>query len=93
MSYDENKFVTDIDLVLGEIRRLLIEKNKAYGNSVFEPLMILSKLSVRDRIFVRIEDKLNRAFHGEDLGEDTLLDLLGYLILERIDAHRKSQAK
>ncbi len=93
MSYDAEKFTTDLNEVLKEVRALLIEKNKAYNNSVFEPLMVLSKASVRERILIRAEDKLNRAFHGSELGEDTLLDLLGYLVLERIDAKRNATTK
>ena len=72
------------------LKDLLLEKNKKYGNSALEPKRIFSKLSNIEQILVRIDDKLSRiqnlgasnALITE--GEDQTLDLLGYLILLRI---------
>lgn len=90
MSYDSKKFLDDLDHVLCEVREILIAKNAAYSDSALNPTPILSKLSVKERLLVRMDDKLNRLAQGSDNGEDTKLDLLGYLILERIDAKRNS---
>lgn len=67
------------------ISELLVEKNKCYGNSIFEPCNIFSKASALEQIDVRIDDKLNRIAKGTEYqGDDTELDLIGYLILKRI---------
>jgi len=66
------------------IKAMLLEKNAAYGNSALDPLRIFSKASPLESIRVRIDDKLSRLSRGSDVGEDTILDLIGYLILLRI---------
>lgn len=78
-------FITQLDEVLGEVRALLIHKNRVYGNSALEPIRIFSKCDRREQIRVRIDDKLSRIMEGdpEDV-EDTVRDLLGYLILDSI---------
>ncbi len=94
MAYDETEFVTDLDQVLKNIRDLLVFKNKAYGNSVLEPKMIFSKLSAAERIKVRLDDKASRlAGGGADDGEDTVKDMLGYLILEQVYLLRQERKK
>ena len=67
------------------IRDMLLEKNKAYGNSFSRPLRIFSKADPEEQLLVRIDDKLSRIARG-DLAdpEDTILDLCGYLILLRV---------
>lgn len=69
-----------------EIANLLIEKNKAYGNSVAEPTGIFAKrIDTLGQIDVRIDDKLSRLSKGQEYpGDDTILDLAGYLILRMI---------
>lgn len=76
-----------------EIAEFLIEKNKAYGNSVFEPLRIFSSGDWVEAIHVRIDDKLSRMARGYAAGEDVELDLLGYLILKRVGMSIKGDAK
>jgi hypothetical protein len=67
------------------LSEMLMEKNKSYGNSAIEPNKFFSKLDWEDRINVRIDDKLNRIVKGSEfVGEDTELDLIGYLILKRV---------
>jgi hypothetical protein len=59
----------------------------AYGNSVFNPINIFSDLSPEKGLRVRIDDKLKRIMNdvqNDQFQEDTLLDLIGYLILLRI---------
>ncbi len=90
MVYDAERFTNDLNDVLKEVRTLLIQKNKSYNDSALSPIKLLSKASVRERLFIRIDDKLNRLVSGAESDEDTLLDLLGYFILERIDAKRNN---
>jgi hypothetical protein len=74
-----------ITAVCEEIKNMLIEKNEAYGNSAAEPVRVFSKSDNLEQIRVRIDDKLSRiAKSGEDFDdEDTVLDLIGYLVLYR----------
>lgn len=68
--------------VLQDIQDLLVEKNEAYGNSALDPINVFSKASSIEQLKVRIDDKLNRLYHGKEYGqEDTITDLTGYLIL------------
>ena len=74
------------------IGNMLNEKNKAYGNSVFEPIGIFAKTDWENQINTRIDDKLCRVSRGSEYpGDDTILDLIGYLILLRVG--RKLYAK
>jgi hypothetical protein len=66
------------------IAEMLIEKNKAYGNSALDPVRVFSKAETTEQIKVRIDDKLSRLSRGQAAGEDVVQDLLGYLILLRI---------
>ena len=71
--------------VCDEIKEMLLAKNAAYGNSVADPVRIFSKASSFEQINVRIDDKLSRIMHGAEYeGDDTELDLIGYLILKRV---------
>ena len=66
--------------------RMLLEKNVKYGNSALEPTRIFSKASTTEQLLVRIDDKLSRIKTTglEAPDEDTLNDLIGYLILLKI---------
>jgi len=70
------------------LKAMLLEKNRAYGNSALEPVRIFSKASPEEQILVRIDDKINRLMKGSEAGEDVVQDLIGYLVLLRI-ARRK----
>ena len=78
-------FEQKLDSVLANIREMLLDKNRKYGNSALEPLRIFSKADPLEQISVRIDDKLSRikSAQADDL-EDAKLDLIGYLILEAI---------
>jgi len=80
------KTQNSIKWTCNEIRDLLISKNKAYGDSALEPDNIFSKLDNAQAICARIDDKLSRIKNVglEDKTEDTLDDLIGYLILLKI---------
>ena len=68
------------------IKALLLEKNEAYGDSALVPLSIFSQGNASDSLCARIDDKLAR-IKNKGLGdatEDTLSDVIGYLILLQI---------
>lgn len=69
-----------------KIKDLLLQKNREYGDSALNPLGIFSKLIPLDAIKIRIDDKLARiAYSGQkNIKEDTVLDLIGYLILLKV---------
>lgn len=69
--------------VCDEVCKMLLQKNAAYGNSVPDPLCVFSKANAMERIHVRLDDKLSRLSRGSEAGEDTELDIVGYLILKR----------
>jgi hypothetical protein len=82
LSFDDK-----LKLVLTQIKSLLQSKNKKYGNSALEPVRIFSKANETDQILCRIDDKLSRIKNmGSDtqIDEDTVNDLIGYLILLKI---------
>ncbi|ALJ19505.1 hypothetical protein AOA12_06125 [Microbacterium sp. No. 7] len=61
---------------------MLIEKNAAYGDSALDPVRIFSKAPADEQIRVRIDDKLSRLARGSEYpGDDTVMDLIGYLVL------------
>ena len=67
-----------------EIRDLLVEKNEAYGNAVFERGVLFDVEPIY-AIQARINDKLNRLKNNTVYQSDNdLLDLTGYLILLQI---------
>lgn len=71
-----------------ELADFLVGKNAAYGNSAADPINIFAKgLDPLQNIDIRIDDKLNRLSKGSEyLGDDTVKDLTGYLILRMIIA-------
>jgi hypothetical protein len=74
-----------LDEVLAEIRELLLSKNASYGNSALQPIGIFARGNPIEQIDVRIDDKLNRIKNGHEFhGEDTIKDLIGYLILRLV---------
>lgn len=74
------------------LRDMLIEKNRAYGNSALDPLRVFSKADPEEQIRVRLDDKLSRLARGSAAGEDVELDLPGYLILLRVARRLKGGA-
>ena len=68
------------------VRDLLLEKNAAYGDSALKPANIFAKGSAVENLACRIDDKLmrikNRGITADT--EDTIQDLIGYLILLKI---------
>jgi hypothetical protein len=67
---------------LRSVADLVIEKGKAYGDSLGKPVNVFSNLSVADGIRVRLDDKIARVARGGVYpGDDNLKDLAGYLAL------------
>ncbi len=75
-----------INEVCNSVRDLLLEKNRKYGDSALNPSRIFSKSNAVEQIKVRIDDKLSRISTSgtSDVDEDTLQDLIGYLVLLKI---------
>lgn len=68
--------------VVSEIKEMLIAKNRAYGDSALEPVRVFSKAENVEQLYVRIDDKLSRVQRGHEYpGDDTISDLIGYLVL------------
>lgn len=73
-----------IKKVCDEVAEFLIAKNRSYGNSAEKPVRIFSRMDTIDQIHVRLDDKLSRIARGSEYqGDDTELDIIGYLILKR----------
>lgn len=72
--------------IITEVKDLLIEKNRAYGDSAINPSNIFSNGDALDSLGARIDDKLMRIKNTgiTDETEDTLIDLIGYLVLYKV---------
>lgn len=81
-----NDSANKITITANAVRDLLLEKNAAYGDSALKPSNIFARGSAVDNIACRIDDKLMRIKNKglNDATEDTLQDLIGYLILLKI---------
>jgi len=79
------QFASDVRRITEAIGNMLIEKNRAYGNSALSPVRIFSSADRTESLLIRIDDKLSRISRGTEFpGEDTIDDLIGYLILLKI---------
>ena len=78
-----NNFGKKLLTVTREVTELLMEKNKAYGDTALNPPRIFSKLSSSEAICARLDDKISRIQNKgiNDDTEDTVNDLIGYLLL------------
>jgi hypothetical protein len=71
--------------ICDEIKSMLLEKNRKYGNSALDPIRIFSKADAKEQIRVRIDDKLSRLRSLQsDETEDVISDLIGYLVLLKV---------
>ena len=75
-----------IEEMCESMKNLLIEKNRNYGDSATNPSNVFSDGSAVDSICARIDDKLMRIQNKgiNDKTEDTISDLIGYLILLKV---------
>jgi len=95
---DDIKYTTktqrEIQYACEEIEKMLIEKNRKYGNSALDPARIFSKANPEEQLKVRIDDKISRMQQGEtDDDEDVVDDLIGYLILLKVAKGRITPPK
>lgn len=89
---EQKIFADDLSAVVGEIREMLLDKNRKYGDSALSPKRVFSKASAVEQINVRMDDKLSRLMSGQlDDTEDVELDLIGYIILKRIAKMREAR--
>ena len=74
-----------IKKICNEIEKVLLEKNKRYGNSATEPINIFSSADAKFGIRQRLDDKLKRIKTStkklEELRKNDVFDIIGYLIL------------
>jgi hypothetical protein len=84
-------FAIQVEEVLEQIHKMLIDKNRKYGNSALEPLGVFSQLSAKEGLLIRIDDKLKRIKNGslQKDDEDVVNDLIGYLVLLKISENKK----
>ncbi len=81
-----------IKRVVSEIEKMLIAKNRAYGDSALEPVRVFSKAENIEQLYVRIDDKLSRVKRGHEYpGDDTISDLIGYLVLLLVAKERNER--
>ena len=75
-----------IEEVCESMKNLLLQKNRAYGDSATNPSNVFSSGSAIDSLCARIDDKLMRIQNKgiNDKTEDTVSDLIGYLILLKV---------
>jgi hypothetical protein len=79
-------FIAEVGVAL---THLLLMKNQRYGDSAINPIEVFAKdLTPRQRMAVRMDDKLNRMKNGLGTnggdGEHPGIDLAGYLVLDII---------
>ena len=86
--YWETKPTRDlISQIYASQSNLVQEKNKRYGNSALEPIGVFSKHIKTENseplngILVRLDDKLKRVKHGDEIRKNDVSDLMGYLAL------------
>ena len=80
---DTISFSEKLDKEIKIVSDLLKEKNKSYGNTALNPTNVFSKLNATEALCARIDDKLARIKNKgiNDETEDTVDDLIGYLLL------------
>jgi len=83
----ENTVPYKIAAIYASQSNLVVEKNKRYGNAALEPLGVFCKHIKTENseslngILVRLDDKLKRVKHGEEIRKNDVSDLMGYLAL------------
>ncbi len=87
--------MTTQELIKEEARKivmLLLEKNKAYGDTANNPPKVFSKLDAVEGLCARIDDKLSRIKQRgiTDETEDSVSDLIGYLILLKVQMNKNN---
>lgn len=87
-------FNKEVKQITSDIAKMLIEKNKSYGNSALNPIRVFSKADDLEQLYVRLDDKLSRIKRGCDYkNEDVINDLIGYLIITKIKRKQYEKEK
>lgn len=92
MTTTREKIIAKVD----QIETTLLQKNEAYGDSANNPIRLFSKASPKEQLLVRLDDKISRIARGTNhdaVPEDTILDLIGYLVLLSIAQDDEKAAK
>jgi len=77
-----------------EIAEFLARKNASYGNSALHPIGVFANGDAVDSLAARIDDKLSRMKYAPAAyGEDTIKDLIGYLVLLTLALEDREHAK
>jgi hypothetical protein len=77
-----------------EIAEFLVEKNKSYGDSALYPVGIFAKGDAVESLSARLDDKLARLkFSPGAYGEDTIKDMIGYLVFLTLALEDRAHAK
>ena len=78
----ENDTQKKIKEICDEIAKLLIDKNKKYGNSALKPKNIFYKGNAENSILIRLDDKIGRIINNNgEIRTNDIVDIIGYLIL------------
>jgi hypothetical protein len=64
--------------ITDSLAKVLMEKNKRYGNSALNPIHVFNGKS---KVGQRADDKISRIANSEQLRKNDVCDLIGYLIL------------
>ena len=84
----------DICTVMDELKELLLEKNRKYGDSALNPVRVFSQASPLEQLKVRLDDKLSRIRNAQDdEDEDVLTDLIGYVVLYKIALRQQQRVE
>ena len=70
-----------IESVFNNMRDLVLEKNKRYGDSALNPIKCFSKVSADESIRIRLDDKLKRIMNASEIRKNDVADIIGYLSL------------
>lgn len=89
-------FEDKLDVILTYYQEKLKRKNKNYGDAALNPINIFSKRPAIEQLKTSIDHKLsrikNKGLDG-DGQEDSLDDLIGYLILLKIELSYSNETK
>ena len=85
----DDSFVKAVQEELKALGALLIEKNKAYGDSISSKPLFVKDVSIETAIMVRANDKIKRldnllkngGTENDETIDDTIRDLAGYCVL------------
>ena len=76
----ELSFAEAAKTITSSMYKVLVEKNKRYGNSALDPLEGI-KYTPEDGIKIRLTDKVKRIINSDNLRKNDIFDVIGYLIL------------